>query len=146
MNLTNYYSKNKPFCGGKRKRKGVRKKAPDPFSSHLTSVYAWRYNCIISMDIKIFENAFSFDWDKGNQGKNFVKHKVTDEECEEVFFDPYKKVYNDILHSGGETRYLLVGRTKSERLLFVVFTFRRDRLRVISARGLNKKERKLLAT
>ena len=28
-----------------------------------------------------------FDWDEGNIGKNWEKHRVTDWECEEVFFN-----------------------------------------------------------
>lgn len=54
-----------------------------------------------------------------------------------------KKILKDILHSGAEHRYVLIGNTKKSRLLFVVFTVRREKLRIISARNLNKKERTL---
>jgi hypothetical protein len=84
-----------------------------------------------------------FDWDVGNSGKNEESHDVSDAECEEVFFDPRKKLFNDTIHSGREERYILLGQTKGKRILFVVYTIRNKKIRVISARDLNKKERKL---
>ena len=87
--------------------------------------------------------AQTFDWNDGNRDKNFIKHRATDEECEEVFFDPRKRIANDEFHSGQEKRYLLIGKTKKERLLFVVFTTHGEKIRIISARDLNKKEIKL---
>lgn len=81
-----------------------------------------------------------FIWDKGNKDKNWIKHRVTDRECEEVFFDENKKIFKDKLHSRGEERFRIVGKTKKRRLLFVVFTIRRGKVRIISARDVNKKE------
>ena len=91
----------------------------------------------------ILRSPFQFQWDKGNKNKNDVQHRVSDEECEEVFFDQNKKILKDILHSGREERYMLLGQTKAKRGLFIVFTLRRDEIRVISARDLNRRERKL---
>ena len=93
--------------------------------------------------MKFLDQGQAFDWDKGNRGKNFIKHQVADEECEEVFFDQQKKITHDELHSGQESRHLLIGQTKKSRLLFIVFTVREEKIRIISARDLNKKERKL---
>ena len=84
-----------------------------------------------------------FEWDHGNKNKNYKKHGVTDQECEEAFFDPHKRILKDVFHSHDEQRYILLGETKKERRLFIVFTMRSGRVRVISARDLNKKERKL---
>lgn len=81
-----------------------------------------------------------FVWDKGNEGKNRLKHRVTDKECEEVFFDKKKKIFKDKLHSGKEERFRIVGKTKRQRLLFLAFTVRGRKIRVISARDINKKE------
>ena len=64
----------------------------------------------------IFRKSVKFEWDKGNQGKNFLEHQVTDEECEEVFFDSSKKILRDVLHSKEEGRYILLGKTKDQRL------------------------------
>ncbi len=72
---------------------------------------------------------------------------MTDAECEETLFDPHKRVLKEVFHVGAmglETRYILIGRTKTERRLYVVFTVRRGKIRVISARDLNRKERGLL--
>ena len=91
----------------------------------------------------ILPGHLEFEWDKGNQGKNLLKHVVSDEECEEVFFDERKKILKDVLHSGKEERYLLLGQTKEKRILFIVFTIRKNKIRIISARDLNKKELKL---
>lgn len=91
----------------------------------------------------ILKEPVAFEWDQGNKGKNFEKHGVTDEECEEVFFDEQKKLLKDIIHSAKESRHILLGRTKSRRVLFLVFTLRKNRVRVISARDTNKKERYL---
>ncbi|MBI5024379.1 MAG: BrnT family toxin [Candidatus Omnitrophica bacterium] len=93
--------------------------------------------------MKILDKLGEFQWDKGNKGKNHLKHKVTDQECEEVFFDQNKKIFKDILHSDNEERYILLGQTKGNRILFVVFTIRSGKIRVISARDLNEREKKL---
>ncbi|MBI2637196.1 MAG: BrnT family toxin [Parcubacteria group bacterium] len=88
-------------------------------------------------------NIAGFEWDIGNAGKNLMKHGVTDGECEEPFFDPRRKILKDALHSGGEKRFLLFGKTEQRRLLCVSFTIRRNRIRVISARDANRKEKPL---
>ncbi|HIE24125.1 MAG TPA: BrnT family toxin, partial [Candidatus Korarchaeota archaeon] len=49
----------------------------------------------------------------------------------------------DKLHSKEEERFILLGKTKKERVLFVVFTIRNDKIRIISVRDINKKERRL---
>ena len=77
-----------------------------------------------------------FEWDEGNRDKNYIKHGVTTSEAEEVFFDPYKRAYPK--HSLTEPGHILVGKTKAGRRLFIVYTIRNDRIRVISARDLNK--------
>jgi uncharacterized DUF497 family protein len=80
----------------------------------------------------------SFQWDKGNEDKNWKKHRVSREEVEQVFFDQRKQDYPDPKHSQTEVRKLLVGKTKTGRVLLVVYTLREDKVRVISARDLNK--------
>ncbi len=88
------------------------------------------------MDVK------GFDWDEGNTGKNWKRHKVTDQECEEVFFDPRLLVYYDKAHSAKEARYYALGNTFAKRRLFIVYTLRGEKIRVISARNMNKKEKR----
>ncbi len=93
--------------------------------------------------MQVFRDPLEFEWDKGNSGKNLKAHAVSDEECEEAFFDPKKKLAKDALHSGKEPRFILLGMTGKSRLLFIVFTLRKSRIRVISARDINKKEKHL---
>jgi len=83
---------------------------------------------------------FEFEWDKGNDIKNFLKHGVSNEEIEQIFWDENKKLFEDEIHSDEEDRYILLGKTFDEKLLFVVFTLRGRKIRVISARSLNKRE------
>lgn len=92
---------------------------------------------------RLLKEISGFEWDAGNREKNFIKHNVTNEECEESFFDQKKIVMKDIPHSGNEERYTLIGQTKQKRLLHIIFTIRKNRIRIISARNLNKKHYRL---
>jgi len=84
-----------------------------------------------------------FDWDEGNRGKNWRLHGASDTECEQVFFNQPLLTLPDEEHANGEARYLALGRTDRRRRLIVIFTIRQDRLRVISARDMTKRERTL---
>ena len=86
-----------------------------------------------------FKKLLEFGWDKENTTKN-KKHNVENSEAEEVFFDENKVRFRDILHSGIEERFRILGKTRKGRLLFVVFTKREHKIRIISARDINKKE------
>ncbi len=89
------------------------------------------------------EKIEGFDWDSGNSNKNWKKHKVANTEAEEVFFNHPRYIYpvREEL-SGGEKRFYLLGKTNSGRQLFIVFTVRKELIRVISARDMSKKERR----
>jgi|SRR3989344_7499991 len=91
----------------------------------------------------VFKEAVEFDWDEGNVSKSLLKHNVTRQECEDVFTYQKRRIYEDIEHSQSEERWIILGRTGRGRHLFVVYTQRRDRIRVISARDINKKELKV---
>lgn len=82
-----------------------------------------------------------FDWDDGNATKNWDRHQVSNGECEEVFFCERLLVAPDVGHSQTEVRYYGLGQTAAGRMLFVVFTVREGRIRVISARPMNRQER-----
>jgi uncharacterized DUF497 family protein len=83
-----------------------------------------------------------FEWDDGNSNKNLKKHNVSDSECEQVFFNQPFVSGSDIKHSHDEPRYYALGKTDSARPLFIVYTIRDQLIRVISARGMNKNEKK----
>jgi len=85
-------------------------------------------------------SCIGFDWDEGNTFKNWENHKVSPFECEQVFFNKPLIVLPDEAHSSLETRYYCLGRTDRERRLFVVFTVRKKKVRVISARDMTRKE------
>jgi uncharacterized DUF497 family protein len=89
-----------------------------------------------------FDDVVGFQWDQGNIDKNLTKHNVENWECEQVFFNAPLLVLDDLNHSRSERRWAAFGRTDADRLLVVIFTKRGDLLRVISARDMNKKERK----
>ncbi|MGE0018042.1 MAG: BrnT family toxin [Draconibacterium sp.] len=88
-------------------------------------------------------NCEGFEWDFGNSEKNWIRHQVMQGECEQVFFNEPVVVFADIKHSQVESRWFLLGKTDSERFLFVVFTIRENKIRIISARDMNKKEREV---
>lgn len=85
----------------------------------------------------------SFGWDEGNASKNWERHNVTQAECEEVFFLEPLLAYEDAAHSETEARYYALGQTTAARTLFVVFTLRSERVRVISARPMSRRERRV---
>ena len=91
----------------------------------------------------ILSFAKDFEWDEGNIKKNWERHRVSHIECEEIFFNRPIIVKNDEPHSTGEDRYFVLGKTDAVRLLFIVFTLRGNKIRIISARDINRKERKI---
>jgi len=92
--------------------------------------------------LKIINDLIGFDWDSGNRNKNWLKHKVIWRECEEVFFNNPLFIIPDVQHSQSEPRYTALGKTNRKRLLTIIFTVRNEKIRVISARDMHKKERK----
>ena len=88
-----------------------------------------------------------FDWDAGNVTKSAAKHTVSGWEAEQVFFNAPLVLAEDLQHSQAEPRYHALGRTDAGRRLPITFTLRASatQIRVISARDLHRKERKLYA-
>lgn len=92
-----------------------------------------------------FARIVGFEWDDGNTRKSLDKHGVSQQEAEQVFLDPRLLVLADVKHSQLEKRFQALGRTLEGRSLYVTLTLRDDetRIRVISARSMNRKERAL---
>ncbi|MCU1231485.1 MAG: uncharacterized protein JWO97_4369 [Acidobacteria bacterium] len=86
------------------------------------------------------------DWDDGNIGKNWPKHRVTDWEIEEIFLNVPIAFGSDVPHSSMEQRYVALGQTNRGRRLFVAFTIRGRLIRPISARDMNARERRSYET
>lgn len=98
------------------------------------------------MVFKKIAAAVGFDWDVGNLQKNWLKHDVSPSECEQIFFNQPLIVAPDEKHSKAELRYYALGKTDTGRRLFLVLTMRGKKIRIISARDMNKKERAIYDT
>lgn len=92
-----------------------------------------------------FDSIDGFEWDDNNRTKNWDKHQVSTSECEEVFFNLPLLLADDVKHSQEEKRFYVLGQTNAGRRLFISFTIRKNKIRVISARDMSRKERKIYA-
>ena len=82
-----------------------------------------------------------FEWDDEKAAINLKKHGVSFQTAALVFYDENRIEMYDSEHSLEEDRYITIGMV--EDVLFVVYTERKDHLRIISARLANKKERSM---
>lgn len=82
-----------------------------------------------------------FEWDEDKNCLNKQKHRISFETAAHVFEDPFYIEMYDFEHSVDEDRYIAIG--KVAEVLFVVFTERKERIRIISARLATEKERVL---
>jgi hypothetical protein len=82
-----------------------------------------------------------FEWDPKKARLNVKIHGITFYEASTAFRDPLSETIEDPLHSGGEERFVLIGRSIAGRLLVIVHSARGDRIRIISARLATNKER-----
>lgn len=92
---------------------------------------------------ELIASCTGFDWDDSNIYKNWEKHNVSPVECEQVFFNLPIIIKHDFEHSNDEKRYFVLRQTDSRRGLFIVFTIRKNQIRVISARDMTKKEKRV---
>ena len=84
-----------------------------------------------------------FDWDPDKATQNLKKHGVDFQEAATVFADSFSITYPDPDHSAEEDRFIIIGMSKQNRLLIVAHTDRRELTRIISARVVTRKERRL---
>ena len=82
-----------------------------------------------------------FEWDIEKDKINFSKHGIRFEEAKSVFYDHNAILIADIKHSEVEERFILIGYSHNNRLLFVSYTERTNSIRVISSRKATTKER-----
>ena len=82
-----------------------------------------------------------FEWDPEKAAANFIKHGVMFETAVKVFNDVNRLEYIDEGHSEREDRIITIG--MAGKVLFVVFTERGSRARIISARLANRKEKEI---
>ena len=86
-------------------------------------------------------NDDEFEWDDAKALANHVAHGVTFEAAREVFRDPFAVEWLDDRENYGEFRYAILGLVAG-RLIYVAYTTREDRIRIISARGAEPHERR----
>jgi uncharacterized DUF497 family protein len=82
-----------------------------------------------------------FEWDDEKAAYNLREHDVNFEEAKTVFEDPFAITIHDDLHSDDEDRSIILGLSLLARVLLVVYTERRERIRIISARRATPSER-----
>jgi uncharacterized DUF497 family protein len=83
-----------------------------------------------------------FEWDAAKATVNLSKHGVSFAEAQTVFDDPLYVDFYDPDHSDEEHRYIIIGKSRRDRLLMVSYIERDDTIRMISARELTPAERK----
>jgi uncharacterized DUF497 family protein len=84
-----------------------------------------------------------FEWDSKKATENFQKHGVAFQEAATVFGDPLAITFDDSDHSLSEDRHITFGLSLRKRLIVVAHTERGGRTRIISARLMDRKERKI---
>ena len=103
----------------------------------------WRYTIgAVKWEERLAE-CEGFQWDAGNSAKIWDRHQVMPTECEELFFNRPLVVGSDEQHSTGEERFYALGQTDGGRLIFAVLTICDRRIRVLSARDMSRKERRI---
>ena len=90
--------------------------------------------------MQIRQDEVEFEWDEGNRNKIFERHGITVEEAESVFKDKNSVVLPDVEHSQNEERFVIVGKDLVGKKMHMIFTMRGNKIRVISARRMHKKE------
>ncbi len=79
-------------------------------------------------------------WDPRKARANLLKHGVRFADAEGVLFDPQAITIEEQAVEG-ERRFVSIGLDPAGRVLVVVYTYRGDDVRLISARRATRKER-----
>ena len=81
-----------------------------------------------------------FEWDKAKAKANFRRHGVSFDLAKAVFRDPFAIERLDDREEHGEERFVIIGAAEGKALLFVAYTEREERIRIISARRATQNE------
>lgn len=82
-----------------------------------------------------------FEWDEDKAALNLKKHGIAFQDAARVFYDVNRIEWYDIAHSIDEDRYNTIGKVRD--VIFVVYTERKERTRIISARKATPTERRV---
>ena len=78
-------------------------------------------------------------WDPKKASSNLKKHKIRFSDAESVLYDPLALTIEDE-DAEGEQRFVSVGVDCFGRILVVVYTYKDEQIRLISARKAEKSE------
>lgn len=83
-----------------------------------------------------------FEWDENKNTINKIKHHISFEEAETVFYDDLALMIDDPDHSHDEERFIILGMSSKANLLIVCHCYRASEtvIRIISARKATKTE------
>jgi len=84
-----------------------------------------------------------FEWNPKKAAENAKKHGVTFQEAATIFGDPLAITFSDPDHSMGKNRYITFGMSLRRRLIVASHTERMGKTRIINARLMDRKERKI---
>lgn len=79
-------------------------------------------------------SGLQFEWDDAKAAQNLADHGVSFDAATLVFNDPFALEWLDDRENYGEDRYVILGIVEG-RLLYVAYTMRGEKIRIISARG-----------
>ena len=81
-----------------------------------------------------------FEWHDAKAEANLQAHGVSFELAKTVFKDPIAVERLDDREDYGDERFVIIGMAEGHVLLFVAYTEREDRIRIISAREVTQIE------
>jgi uncharacterized protein len=81
-----------------------------------------------------------FEWHQAKAEANFSSHGVSFNLAQTVFKDPFAIERLDDRQDYGEQRFVMIGMAEGNFLLFVAYTERAERVRIISARRATQDE------
>jgi uncharacterized DUF497 family protein len=84
----------------------------------------------------------TFEWDEAKARENLKKHKVNFDEGKTIFNDPFLLTFSDVDSSESEERYINIGLSAKNRVLVLIHTERRGKIRIISCRKAKARERR----
>lgn len=82
-----------------------------------------------------------FEWDEAKAADNYAKHGVSFELATRVFEDPFAMEFLDDRVDYGEERFVIIGIVDAN-VLYVAYTEREEKFRIISARRATRHEQK----
>ena len=82
-----------------------------------------------------------FEWDDEKAARNLRDHGLSFEDALPVFLDPWRLEVEDDREDYGETRYYAIGMV-NDVVVAVIYTWREERVRIISARKATRVEQR----